>query len=250
MEISYRLAAPMSTRSQLVATALTISSSVSRVTLKMSPCSVWARKKNMDLVLCVAEQTKIMPLSGSSRSFWVGAGRKEEKWISSKPLWQIFKLLCITHNTYILSCGQGKPQVPHNYAFVKTSSHEIRSLSCLQGLWQRRDMKTSSFQLNCYSLEDSCMKYGFNSETPPLMHNHQNTHPSAWDWAADIRLVPKVLVSDVIFWANEHTARTIRATWHCYTQGHRKESDKHQDILQSVFTLHPQAVCLNTSLIR
>lgn len=100
MEISYRLAAPMSTRSQLVATALTISSSVSRVTLKMSPCSVWARKKNMDLVLCVAEQTKIMPLSGSSRSFWVGAGRKEEKWISSKPLWQIFKLLCITHNTF------------------------------------------------------------------------------------------------------------------------------------------------------
>lgn len=62
---------------QSVATALTISSSVSRVTLKMSPCSVWARKKNMDLVLCVAEQTKIMPLSGSSRSFWVCLRRKE-----------------------------------------------------------------------------------------------------------------------------------------------------------------------------
>lgn len=48
---------------------LTISSSVSSVTLKMSPCSVWARKKNMDLVLWVAEQTKIIPRSGSSRSF-------------------------------------------------------------------------------------------------------------------------------------------------------------------------------------
>lgn len=48
---------------------LTMSSSVSRVILKMSPCSVWARKKNMDLVLCVAEQTKIIPLSGSSKSF-------------------------------------------------------------------------------------------------------------------------------------------------------------------------------------
>lgn len=51
------------------ATVLTMSSSVSRVILKMSPCSVWARKKNMDLVLCVAEQTKIIPLSGSSKSF-------------------------------------------------------------------------------------------------------------------------------------------------------------------------------------
>lgn len=35
----------------------------------MSPCSVWARKKNMDLVLWVAEHTNIMPRSGSSRSF-------------------------------------------------------------------------------------------------------------------------------------------------------------------------------------
>lgn len=48
---------------------LTISSSVSKVILKMSPCSVWAKKKNIDLVLCVAEHTKIMPLSGSSKSF-------------------------------------------------------------------------------------------------------------------------------------------------------------------------------------
>ena len=48
---------------------LTISSSVSKVILKISPCSVWAKKKNIDLVLWVAEQTKIIPLSGSSRSF-------------------------------------------------------------------------------------------------------------------------------------------------------------------------------------
>lgn len=31
------------------------------------------------------------------------------------------------------------------------------------------------------------------------MHNHQSTHPPAWDWAADIRLVTEVLVSDIIF---------------------------------------------------
>ena len=59
---------------------LTISSSVSRVTLKMSPCSVWARKKNIDLVLWVAEQTKIMPRSGSSKSFWrTGQFRREKE---------------------------------------------------------------------------------------------------------------------------------------------------------------------------
>lgn len=125
------------------------------------------------------------------------------------------------YSQYILLYSQRKPQVPCNYAFVKTSSYEIRSLGCLQSLWQRRDMKTSSFQLEVLQSGDSCMKYGFNPETPPLMHNHQYTHPSAWDWAADIRLVPKVLVSDVIFWANEHSTRTIRATWHCCTQGHK-----------------------------
>jgi hypothetical protein len=49
--------------------SVTMSSSVSKVILKISPCSVCARKKNIDLVLCVAEHTKIIPLSGSSRSF-------------------------------------------------------------------------------------------------------------------------------------------------------------------------------------
>ena len=48
--------------------SVTISSSVSKVILKMSPCSVWTKKKNIDLVLCVAEQTKNMPRSGSSKS--------------------------------------------------------------------------------------------------------------------------------------------------------------------------------------
>lgn len=38
-------------------------------TLKISPCSVCAKKKYMDLVRCVAEQTKIIPRSGSSKSF-------------------------------------------------------------------------------------------------------------------------------------------------------------------------------------
>ena len=50
-------------------TSFTISSSVSMVTLKISPCSVWTRKKNMAFVLCEAEQTKSIPRSGSSRSF-------------------------------------------------------------------------------------------------------------------------------------------------------------------------------------
>lgn len=64
----------------LPSSLLTISSSVSRVTLKMSPCSVWARKKNMDLVLWVAEQTNIMPRSGSSRSFCrMGQRKKREQ---------------------------------------------------------------------------------------------------------------------------------------------------------------------------
>lgn len=54
--------------------SVTTSSSTSSVTLKISPCSVCRRKKNMDLVLCVAEQTKIIPRSGSSKSFW-----KDEK---------------------------------------------------------------------------------------------------------------------------------------------------------------------------
>lgn len=91
---------PWQSQAHSVGTALTISSSVSRVTLKMSPCSVWARKKNMDLVLCVAEQTKIMPLSGSSRSFWGGAGRSKVKQISSKPQCQISACVCLaTHST-------------------------------------------------------------------------------------------------------------------------------------------------------
>lgn len=63
--------------------ARTISSSVSRVTLKMSPCSVWARKKNMDLVLWVAEQTNIIPRSGSSRSFCRRGGEGETILISA-----------------------------------------------------------------------------------------------------------------------------------------------------------------------
>jgi hypothetical protein len=49
--------------------SVTMSSSVSKVILKISPCSDCARKKNIDFVLCVAEHTKIIPLSGSSRSF-------------------------------------------------------------------------------------------------------------------------------------------------------------------------------------
>ncbi|TNN71118.1 hypothetical protein EYF80_018638 [Liparis tanakae] len=55
------------------------SSSSPKVTLKMSPCSVWARKKNMDLVLWVAEQTNIIPRSGSSRSerHWAHRNRQE-----------------------------------------------------------------------------------------------------------------------------------------------------------------------------
>lgn len=47
-------------------------------TLKRSPCSVCSRKKNMDLVLWVAEQTKIIPRSGSSKSFW-NQGEKKKK---------------------------------------------------------------------------------------------------------------------------------------------------------------------------
>lgn len=127
----------------------------------------------------------------------------------------------VHYSQYILQNSQEKPQVPYNYVFVKTSSYEIRSLGCLQGLWQRRDMKTSSFQLAVLQPDYSCLKYGFNPETP-LLHNQQHTHPSAWDWAANIRLVPKVLVSDVIFWANEHTARPIRATWHCCTNTYKR----------------------------
>ena len=50
--------------------SVTMSSSVSNVTLNMSPCSVCTKKKNIDLVLCVAEVTKIIPLSGSSKSFY------------------------------------------------------------------------------------------------------------------------------------------------------------------------------------
>lgn len=53
----------------------------------------------------------------------------------------------VHYSQYILQYSQRKPHSTYNYAFVKTSSYEIRSLSCLQSLWQRRDMKTSSFQL-------------------------------------------------------------------------------------------------------
>lgn len=72
----------------------------------------------------------------------------ERKWNGS-VLNHIFKLLYVTQ--HILQYSQGKPQVPYNCFFVKASSYEIRSLGCLQGLWQRRDMKTSSFLWKCYS---------------------------------------------------------------------------------------------------
>ena len=53
----------------------------SHPTLKISPCSVCARKKNMLRVLCVAEHTKIIPLSGSSRSFLRrGMGHRMSGW--------------------------------------------------------------------------------------------------------------------------------------------------------------------------
>ena len=38
-------------------------------TLKISPCSVWTKKKNIDLVLWAAPHTIIIPRSGSSKSF-------------------------------------------------------------------------------------------------------------------------------------------------------------------------------------
>lgn len=69
--------------------------------MKMSPCSVWARKKNMDLVLWVAEQTNIMPRSGSSRSFCrMGRMRKKGSRIKIKTKHQ-------TKTDYIKNSGVG-----------------------------------------------------------------------------------------------------------------------------------------------
>lgn len=94
---------------------LTISSSVSSVTLKMSPCSVWARKKNMDFVLWVAEQTKIMPLSGSSRSFYKMQRKRKRKALWSH-LTSVFDLFCKYNDREL------------NHMEVQNEYHDQRSL--------------------------------------------------------------------------------------------------------------------------
>ena len=54
---------------------------ISNPSLKRSPCSVWSKKKNMLLVLCVADATMIIPRSGSSKSLRLrGIGNRISGW--------------------------------------------------------------------------------------------------------------------------------------------------------------------------
>lgn len=38
------------------------------------------------------------------------------------------------------------------------------------------------------------------------------THPASWDGTADVRLVSKILISDVVFRADQNTAGPVRTT--------------------------------------
>lgn len=51
------------------------------------------------------------------------------------------------------------------------------------------------------------------------------THPSAWDGAADVRLVPKIFIGDVVLWADEHSTRAVWSSRDCGREtGHESEN--------------------------
>lgn len=55
------------------------------------------------------------------------------------------------------------------------------------------------------------------------------THPASWDGTADVRLVSKILISDVVFRADQNSTRPVRTTRDWTEKEHLVECVSHYD---------------------